>query len=108
VIVGLPLRGTPQGAAGARATAAFVSRKSAASGGAPSARSTFARFARRPSPARGAPGACKGVFSAAFGAGAGIDLQQHPAAAQLREPERTAVQAPKFGVGDGAGFDQLA
>src|SRR6267378_718367 len=50
----------------------------------------------------------KEFFSAAFGAGAGIDLQQHPSAAQLRESERAAVQAPQFGVGDGAGFDQLA
>ncbi len=47
-------------------------------------------------------------FPAAFGAGGGIDLQQHPPAAQLREPERAAVQAPQFRVGNGAGLDQLA
>src|SRR6266705_1358070 len=45
-------------------------------------------------------------FPAAFGAGAGVDLQQHPSAAQLREPERAAVQGPQFGVRDGAGLDR--
>ena len=47
-------------------------------------------------------------LAASFGAGAGVDLQQYPSPAQLREPEWAAVQAPKFGVRDGARFDQLA
>ena len=49
---------------------------------------TPARPVRRPCRARGAPGACSTSFSAAIAAGGGVDLEQHPLAAQLREPER--------------------
>jgi len=82
------------------------SRKSAASGRAASRGATFARFAPRPCPARGAPAHVKEFFPAAFGAGAGIDLQQHPSARNCESrnglPSSAAVRRRRW-----RGFDQL-